>query len=113
MESQRRLVSSLQSPAVQRFTLLDRNTVASSFAADVRRGLTASPKFLLPQYFYDALGSALFDAICHLPEYYPTRCETEILTSHAAAMAKELGTPVRLMELGSGSARKTRLVLDA
>ena len=100
-------------PAVQRFTLIDRNTIANDFAADVRRGLTASPKFLLPQYFYDALGSALFDAICHLPEYYPTRCETEILTTHAAEMAKDFGSPIRLIEIGSGSARKTRLLLDA
>jgi L-histidine N-alpha-methyltransferase len=105
--------TSLQSRAVQRFTLIDRNTIANDFAADVRRGLTASPKFLLPQYFYDALGSALFDAICHLPEYYPTRCETEILTTHAAEMAKDFGSPIRLIEIGSGSARKTRLLLDA
>jgi dimethylhistidine N-methyltransferase len=98
---------------VQRFTLIDRNTIANNFAADVCRGLTASPKFLLPQYFYDALGSALFDAITNLPEYYPTRCETEILATHAAEMVKEFGTPIRLVELGSGTSRKTRLLLDA
>jgi len=98
---------------VQRFTLLDRNTVTNRFGDDVRRGLTSSPKFLLPEYFYDALGSALFDAITNLPEYYPTRCETEILTAHAAGMANEFGTPIRLIELGSGTSKKTRILLDA
>jgi dimethylhistidine N-methyltransferase len=98
---------------VQRFTLLDRNTIANSFADDVRRGLTASPKFLLPQYFYDPLGSSLFDAITNLPEYYPTRCETEILTTNAADMAAEFGTSIRLVELGSGTSKKTRILLDA
>jgi dimethylhistidine N-methyltransferase len=89
------------------------NRAVQSFADDVRRGLTAPRKFLLPQYFYDALGSALFDAICELPEYYVTRCETEILTSRRAEIAQEFGTDVRLVELGAGSARKTRILLDA
>ena len=87
--------------------------VSNDFAADVRRGLTAPSKFLLPHYFYDPLGSALFDAICELPEYYVTRSETEILTACAEEMANAFGTPIRLVELGSGSARKTRLLLDA
>src|ERR1041385_5672547 len=55
----------------------------ASFAEDVRRGLTSTPKRLSPKYFYDALGSALFDAICQLPEYYLTRAEDEILARHA------------------------------
>jgi dimethylhistidine N-methyltransferase len=88
------------------------NRAVQSFAEDVRRGLTAPRKFLLPHYFYDALGSALFDAICELPEYYVTRCETEILTACREEIAKAFGTPVRLVELGSGSARKTRILLD-
>src|SRR5256885_4443940 len=83
------------------------------FAEDVRRGLSATPKFLLPVYFYDALGSALFDAICELPEYYVTRAETSILTASAVEIVKAFGTPVRLVELGSGSAKKTRILLDA
>lgn len=83
------------------------------FAEDVRRGLSAKPKFLLPHYFYDALGSALFNAICELPEYYVTRTETEILSSHAADIAKAFGKPARLVELGSGSARKSRLLIEA
>ena len=86
--------------------------VGNDFADDVRRGLTAQPKLLLPHYFYDPLGSALFDAICELPEYYVTRAETEILTSFAEEIVNAFGTPVRLVELGSGSARKTRLLLD-
>jgi dimethylhistidine N-methyltransferase len=86
---------------------------ANSFADDVRRGLNATPKFLLPHYFYDALGSALFSAICELPEYYVTRAEEEILTSHAPEIAAAFGPRVRLIELGSGSARKTRHLIDA
>ncbi|HJW96091.1 MAG TPA: L-histidine N(alpha)-methyltransferase [Thermoanaerobaculia bacterium] len=96
-----------------RFALMHAGGVSSDFAADVRRGLTSKPKFLLPHYFYDPLGSALFDAICELPEYYVTRAETEILTSRAAEIANAFGTPIRLVELGSGSARKTRYLLDA
>src|SRR5258706_15445084 len=86
---------------------------ADSFADDVRRGLTATPKFLLPHYFYDALGSALFSAICELPEYYVTRAEDEILRSRATEIAAAFGPRVRLVELGSGSARKTRHLIDA
>jgi len=71
---------------------------ASSFAEDVRRGLTATPKFLLPHYFYDALGSALFSAICELPEYYVTRAEDEILRTKAAEIAAAFGSNVRIAE---------------
>ncbi|MCU1227957.1 MAG: methyltransferase [Acidobacteria bacterium] len=85
----------------------------NDFADDVRRGLTAARKFLLPQYFYDALGSALFNAICELPEYYVTRAETEILNAHAAEIAEAFQPPVRLVELGSGSGRKTRILIEA
>jgi dimethylhistidine N-methyltransferase len=86
---------------------------ASTFAEDVRRGLTATPKFLLPHYFYDALGSALFSAICELPAYYVTRAEDEILRTKAAEIAASFGPNVRVAELGSGSARKTRHLIDA
>jgi dimethylhistidine N-methyltransferase len=85
----------------------------SNFADDVRRGLTATPKFLLPHYFYDALGSALFSAICELPEYYVTRAEDEILRERSGEIAAAFGSPVRLVELGSGSARKTRHLIEA
>src|SRR5206468_11479796 len=97
----------------RRFALLHAGGTYTDFAADVRRGLTATPKFLLPQYFYDPLGSALFDAICELPEYYVTRAETSILTAYAAEIAASFGAPIRLIELGSGSAKKTRILLDA
>jgi L-histidine N-alpha-methyltransferase len=90
----------------------DAASARAAFAADVRRGLTAPRKFLLPQYFYDALGSALFNAICELPEYYVTRAETEILTAHAGEIVDAFAPPVRLVELGSGSGRKTRLLIE-
>lgn len=87
-------------------------SAAPTFAEDVRRGLTADPKVLFPKYFYDALGSRLFEAICELPEYYVTRAEAEIIQRHAAEMAGALDGPVRLVELGSGDARKTRLLIE-
>lgn len=88
-------------------------TAAPSFAEDVRRGLTATPKVLFPKYFYDALGSRLFEAICELPEYYLTRAETEIFQRYAPEIAGALDGPVRLLELGSGDGRKTRLLIEA
>lgn len=85
-----------------------------SFADDVRAGLSASPKTLPPKYFYDELGSRLFEAICALPEYYATRAEAEILAAHAGEMVAALGGPVaRLIELGSGDSAKTRFLFDA
>jgi len=85
---------------------------AHTFAEDVRSGLTATPKRLSPKYLYDDLGSTLFEAICLLPEYYLTRAETEILTHHGGAMLDAFGGPVELLELGSGSAVKTRLLIE-
>jgi dimethylhistidine N-methyltransferase len=96
-----------------RFALIEREVARGDFAADVRRGLNAPRKFLLPLYFYDALGSALFDAICELPEYYVTRAETSILSARAGEIVSAFGGPIRLVELGSGSAKKTRILLDA
>jgi L-histidine N-alpha-methyltransferase len=84
-----------------------------AFARDVRAGLTDSPKHLSCCYFYDEEGSLLFDAICELPEYYLTRAEQEILQSHADAIAGTCPPNIRLIELGSGSAIKTRLLIDA
>lgn len=85
----------------------------AEFAADVRRGLSASPKHLFPKYLYDALGSRLFDAICHVDEYYPTRAEDEILTRHADEMVASIPDCRTLIELGSGSADKTRSIIEA
>ena len=80
--------------------------------ADVRAGLTATPKTLPPKYFYDARGSELFDEITRLPEYYLTRAETAILERHAADIAA-LSQCESLVELGSGTSAKTRLLLRA
>jgi L-histidine N-alpha-methyltransferase len=84
----------------------------SALADDVRAGLTTRPKRLPPKYFYDARGSALFEDITRLPEYYLTRAETSILIDAADAIVRRI-RPVELVELGSGSSRKTRLLLEA
>lgn len=86
---------------------------AASFRDDVLRGLGDSPKHLPPKYFYDAVGSALFDAICALPEYYPTRVETALIQAHAADIASALGASCALIEFGSGVSRKSRLLIEA
>ncbi|HEY0798513.1 MAG TPA: L-histidine N(alpha)-methyltransferase [Candidatus Baltobacteraceae bacterium] len=85
----------------------------ASFAADVRRGLRATPKYLSPRYLYDELGSLLFEAITFLHEYYLARTETEILEQHADEILSVLGEPIELVEFGSGSARKTRILIEA
>jgi len=86
---------------------------ARTFAADVVAGLTSRPKYLLPKYFYDLAGSALFDRITQLPEYYPTRCELSLLSRHAPEMASLLPPGSALIEFGSGSSRKARILLRA
>ena len=99
-------------PSTPRFVLHRTQSAAGNFPDDVRRGLTAQRKSLPPRWFYDELGSALFDTICFLPEYYVTRAETEVLTAHAAEIVDAFGSHSRLVELGSGTARKTRILLD-
>jgi L-histidine Nalpha-methyltransferase len=84
----------------------------AALRADVLRGLTAQPKHLPPKYFYDARGSALFEEITALPEYYPTRTEAALLAAHVDEIAALSGAGT-LVELGSGSSAKTRLLLDA
>lgn len=79
---------------------------------DVRFGLQQHPKTLPPKWFYDDTGSELFDRITRLPEYYPTRAETEILREHSAEVAS-LSAADTLVELGSGTSAKTRMLLDA
>ena len=92
---------------------LVRTDLNASFAEDVRSGLSHERKHLFPKYFYDALGSQLFDAICLLPEYYLTRAENEILTRSAGEIVNELSAEkVSLLEMGSGSALKTRLIIE-
>jgi L-histidine N-alpha-methyltransferase len=82
------------------------------FPQDVRDGLSAAPRALSSKYFYDDLGSALFDAITLLPEYYLTRCETEILREWGWEIVRVLDEPVEFLELGSGSANKTRQLIE-
>jgi L-histidine N-alpha-methyltransferase len=82
-------------------------------AEDVRRGLTAEPKELPPKYFYDERGSLLFEQITELPEYYPTRAERAILAERSAEIVAAAKNPGTLVELGSGSAAKTRHLLSA
>jgi dimethylhistidine N-methyltransferase len=84
-----------------------------AFAADVIAGLTAMPKRLPPKYFYDSVGSALFERITELPEYYPTRCEIGILQAHADDIAGLIPPGAALIEFGSGSSTKARIVLAA
>jgi len=83
-----------------------------TFAEDVAAGLGASPKRLNSKYFYDAVGSALFDAITYLPEYYLTRAETDVLREWGWEIVRALGNPGEFIELGSGSATKTRLLIE-
>ena len=83
------------------------------FAADIRQGLSSNPKHLFPKYLYDELGSRLFEAICELDEYYLTRAENEILTNHAGEIVATIPECQTLIELGSGSAEKTRNILEA
>jgi dimethylhistidine N-methyltransferase len=83
-----------------------------AFLAEALDGLQQSPKRLPCKYFYDAEGSKLFDRICALEEYYPTRTELRIMRLHAEEMARALGPDLLLVEYGSGSSAKTRLLLD-
>jgi L-histidine N-alpha-methyltransferase len=83
------------------------------FASAVRDGLTGDPKTLPCRLFYDEEGSRIFEEICELPEYYLTRAEHEILSAHADDIASRFQHRTALMELGSGSAIKTRILIEA
>lgn len=85
----------------------------TGFAEDVRKGLSAQPKRFLPKYFYDELGSQLFEAICLLPEYYLTRAEYEIIDRYSDQIVASVEGHKTLLEMGSGSASKTRLIIEA
>ncbi|MBV8580403.1 MAG: L-histidine N(alpha)-methyltransferase [Candidatus Eremiobacteraeota bacterium] len=85
----------------------------ATFAEDVRASLGSRPLWLSAKYFYDDLGSALFEAITRLPEYYLTRVERDLLATYGREIAGALDGPLELVELGSGSAIKTRLLIDA
>jgi dimethylhistidine N-methyltransferase len=94
----------------------DQHPASENFRDDVLTGLAQPRKALAPKYFYDARGSELFEAICELPEYYPTRTELMMMHAHAPAMARLLGPPgstCLLIEYGAGSGRKTRVLIEA
>jgi len=88
------------------------DSAAQALRRDVRDGLTQTPKSLPPKWFYDSVGSDLFDQITRLPEYYPTRAEAQILRARSASIAAASGADT-LVELGSGTSEKTRMLLDA
>lgn len=95
----------------ERVSFRDSKPDAGSFRRDVIAGLSRPRKALDPKYFYDERGCELFEAICSLPEYYPTRTEMAIMEAHGAAMAQRLGRHCALIEYGSGSSRKTRVLV--
>ena len=88
------------------------DSAAHALRRDVRDGLAQTPKSLPPKWFYDSAGSDLFDQITRLPEYYPTRAEAQILRARSASIAAASGADT-LVELGSGTSEKTRMLLDA
>jgi L-histidine Nalpha-methyltransferase len=109
-------MNSIDSATTDRITIamnLPPGGPLSGMAADVRAGLTRPFKELSPRYFYDERGSELFEQITELEEYYPTRCERMILKSQAVGICNAANRPASLIELGSGSARKTQVLLDA
>lgn len=93
--------------------LTDLQPTPDDMLGDVLRGLAGTPKRLPSKYFYDAAGSRLFEAITRTPEYYPTRVELALMERHGAAIARAVGPRAHVVEYGSGSGRKTRLLLDA
>lgn len=95
------------------FELFDLNPSAPDIQAEVLAGMRQSSKQLSPKFFYDEYGSELFDRISRLPEYYLTRVEIGILRTHAAEIAKAIGPDSSLIEYGSGSGEKSRLIIEA
>ncbi len=94
-------------------TALTIPVVDSEFGRAFRAGLRMEPKCISPKYFYDERGSQLFDQICELPEYYPTRTELSILEDNAADIAAQIGPRAEIIEFGAGSLTKVRVLLDA
>ena len=83
----------------------------SEFGRDLLRAFGQRPRSIAPKYFYDAEGSRLFERICELPEYYPTRVERAILREHATEMAQLIGPEAEIVEFGAGACEKVRLLL--
>ena len=101
------------SPALAAGTSWHSAPAERGFAFDMARALAARPRSIAPKYFYDARGSQLFDRICELPEYYPTRIELAILRRHAGEIAAQMGPRAEIVEFGAGSCVKVELLLDA
>ena len=100
-------------PDSVRYDYRDLKPAVGSFLDEVLAGLSAPRKWLFPKYFYDERGSRLFDAICDLPEYYPTRTELRMLETYGPELRQRVGKGSAIIEYGSGSGRKTELVLRA
>ncbi|RYF81569.1 MAG: L-histidine N(alpha)-methyltransferase [Comamonadaceae bacterium] len=100
----------LQSPFSQ---VSPEEAARQSFARDLAAAFDTQPRHISPKYFYDVEGSRLFDQICALPEYYPTRTELGILRQRAGEIAKHIGPNAEIVEFGAGSLHKVRLLLDA
>jgi dimethylhistidine N-methyltransferase len=98
--------------AVAHKRLSSQRVDVSEFEADVLEGLRSIPKHVPAKYFYDAVGSQLFERITELPEYYPTRCEISILRDRGADIAKLIPAGAALVEFGSGSSKKARILLS-
>lgn len=99
-------------PRSSQVVLRDRSPAHDQRVAEILEGLGEPQKRIPPKYFYDERGSRLFDRICELPEYYLTRTETAILVAHGEQIAQAIGSDALLIEYGSGSSLKTRLLLD-
>src|SRR5215216_281187 len=96
----------------QKMTLQQNNREFEEFASDVARCLASKNKYLSPKYFYDKVGSQLFEQICLQPEYYLTRTEASILNKYAPLISKLAGSNIQIIELGSGSSSKTAILLS-
>ncbi|RTZ48290.1 L-histidine N(alpha)-methyltransferase [Candidimonas sp. SYP-B2681] len=106
-------VKSLARTALAFTAELENSALIDNFGNDLMSALAIRPRCLSPKYFYDETGSALFDRICELKEYYPTRTEISLLTKHARDIAKQIGRRAEIVEFGAGSMQKIRILLDA
>lgn len=102
----------METTQVEALPLIDQSPETDSFHDEVIAGLNKEQKEIPPKFFYDERGSKLFDAICELEEYYPTDTEMTIMRAHGGAMAAAIGPRARILEYGSGSSVKTRILLD-
>src|SRR5436190_18662409 len=94
------------------FQFYDLHPDTENFRGDVLKGLAQLQKEIPPKYFYDARGSELFEAICSLPEYYPTRAEIALTRQHIGEIARLAGAGCELIEYGSGASTKTRILIE-